>query len=74
LAAKSGSRAEIHEWCCQGLRASSFSHRPTVEAETLTRVCSLTWRAMSGTLQRTNGAPLVAGRILAGWVSRWPTT
>ena len=56
--ARSGSRMEIHDRCCQGVRASPANHRPTVDAETATWQRAASSRASSG--QR-NGLGLQGG-------------
>jgi hypothetical protein len=62
LAAKSGSRGKIQDLYCQGLIASSASHRRTVDAEIPTAMpCVTASRANSGHDHRDNGAPLAAG-------------
>ena len=50
LAAKSGSRMEIHDWYCHGLSASSASQRRTVGGD------SRTWQPVVSL--RTPGVPL----------------
>jgi len=62
LRAKCGSRGKIHDRCCQGLMASSASHRRTVDAETDgTMPAAAASRASSGQVQRASGFPLAAG-------------
>src|SRR5664279_592889 len=48
LVANRGSRTEIQDRCCQGLSASSASHRRTEDADTATRQRTATSRAISG--------------------------
>ena len=62
LAAKSGSRGKIQERCRQGLIASWFSQRHSVETETsLTRPVVMTSSRSSARLHRPSGTPRTAG-------------
>ena len=61
LAANSGSRTEIQDRCCQGLRASAASHRPIVDAEALIWQRAASSRARSGPLHRDSGTLVSAG-------------
>jgi hypothetical protein len=63
---KSGSVMKIHDWYCQGLIASSDSHRRTVAEEIDAAIPSSTaCRASSGHDHRDSGSPLSAGRVQA---------
>src|SRR5674476_1252528 len=64
LAAKFGSLMKIQDWYCQGLIASSASHRRTVDVDTDAAIPSATTcAARSGQLHRDSGTPLASG----GW-------
>ncbi|KMV13537.1 hypothetical protein ACT16_23915, partial [Mycobacterium heckeshornense] len=66
LTAKSGSVMKIHDRYCQGLSASSGSHRPTVGAEIDSQIPLATaWPASFGHDQRESGTPASAGGIHA---------
>ena len=65
VAANCGSRTDIHDRCCQGLRASRASHRPMVEAETASWQRADNSRARSGPLHRDSGTPDSAGSAQA---------
>src|SRR5215831_6465738 len=65
LTANSGSRTEIQDRCCQGLRASSVSHRRMVEAEVVTWQRAASSRASSGQDHRDSGTPVSAGSAQA---------
>jgi len=71
LAAKSGSVMKIHDWYCQGLSASSDSHRRTVAGEIDAQIPSSTaWRASSGHDHRDRGRPCPAGGVQANALTR----
>lgn len=61
LAANCGSRTEIQDRCCQGLRASAASHRPMVDAEAAIWQRAASSRASSGQLHLDSGTPDSAG-------------
>ena len=66
LVAKSGSRGNIQQRCCQGRMASSLSHRHTVlSLMVATTPADRMYRAMSAVLHRDKGTPLVAGNSQA---------
>jgi hypothetical protein len=53
---------KIQDWYCQGLIASSASHRRTVEVDTDAAIPSATTcAARSGQLHRDSGTPLASG-------------
>jgi hypothetical protein len=59
LAAKFGSRGKIHERCCQGLMASSVSHRQPVTPEICLAIPrAIASRASSEEDHRNSGTPL----------------
>ena len=62
LAAKSGSRGEIHDWYCQGLMGCSARIRSTEDGEIgLASPALVISAASSGPLQRDSGTPVAAG-------------
>src|SRR3954447_9983929 len=74
LTAKSGSRIEIHDRCCHGLRASAASHRRTEDAEALTWQRMPSSRTISGQLHRDSGTPCSAGSAHANATTSARTT
>ena len=62
LAAKPGSRTEIQDRCCQGLRASRASHRRIVDAETAMPQRAASSRARSGPLHLRQRHPGLGGQ------------
>src|SRR5664279_6118348 len=63
---KSGSVIKIHDWYCQGLRASSDNQRRTVAGEIDRQIPAVTaCRASSGHDQRDNGWPASFGGVQA---------
>ena len=62
LAAKSGSRGEIHDWYCQGLTGCSARIRSTDDTESWRPSPALVISASSsGPVQRDSGTPVAAG-------------
>ena len=62
LAAKSGSREEIHDWYCQGLTGCSARIRSTEDADSSPPAPALVISASSsGPVQRDSGIPVAAG-------------
>src|SRR6478609_9696405 len=73
---KSGSVMKIHDWYCQGLRASSDNQRRNVDAEIDSQIPTLTagWTA-PGHDQRDNGWSATFGGVQATaltWVTSTP--
>src|SRR5664279_2514953 len=63
---KSGSVMKIHDWYCQGLRASSDNQRCTVDEEIDGQIPAvMACRASSGQDQRDNGCPASFGGVQA---------
>src|SRR5664279_2638168 len=64
---------KIHDWYCQGLRASSDNQRRTVDGEIDGQIPELTaCRASSGHDQRDNGWPACVGGVQAAALT-WAT-
>ena len=62
LAAKSGSRGEIHDWYCQGLTGCSARIRSTEDTDSSPPAPALvTSASSSGPVQRDSGTPVAAG-------------
>ena len=63
---ESGSVVKIHDRCCQGLSASSESHRRTVAGEIDAQTpAAIAWRASSGHDHRDSGNPASSGGVQA---------